>query len=45
MELHLMELRSINCCFSTRININNTSITLFQVPIKTNKCTTSDNDH
>ena len=38
-ELHSMKLHSINYCFTARINISNTSIALFYVPMKINKNT------
>ena len=40
MELHSMELHSINCCLSTWIKLY-TNVTFFKIPLKINKNTSS----
>ena len=38
MELHSMELHSLNCCLRTSIKLN-TNIVFFKIPVKINKNT------
>ena len=40
MELHSLELHSLNCCLSTRIKLN-TNIIFFKIPLKIDKNTTN----